>query len=79
MDTVECNKKLDLYIDACIAYYYDDYNIMSDFEYDQLAADLLKNYDKLPDWFKELVAKQDFEGGGYVVCWKFGKENWTRG
>lgn len=67
---------LKIYIEACVEYYYRDSNIMSDTEYDLLAATLNKHYAKLPDWFKSLVKEEDFKNGGYVVGYNFGTGKW---
>lgn len=65
-----------LYIDACVEYYYQDSSIMLDGEYDNLAKVVEERYMYLPLWFKKLVKKKEFAGGGYVVGFNFGSGKW---
>ena len=48
------------------AYYQLDTNLIPDGEFDQLAKDILANYDNIEHMHKYLVTKKDLDAGTYL-------------
>jgi len=54
------------YLMCAYAYYVEDDPLISDSEFDQLAEELLQNYDSIEHMHKHLVTKKDLEAGTYL-------------
>tara|TARA_B100000287_G_C20605368_1_gene769844 strand:- start:428 stop:679 length:252 start_codon:yes stop_codon:yes gene_type:complete len=54
------------YLMCAYAYYKEDSPLISDGEFDQLAKDILANYDNIKHPHKYLVTKKDLEAGTYL-------------
>lgn len=51
---------------CAFAYYQLDTNLIPDSEFDQLAKDILANYDNIEHMHKHLVTKKDLDAGTYL-------------
>ena len=51
---------------CAFAYYQLDTNVISDSEFDQLAKDILADYDNIEHMHKYLVTKKDLDAGTYL-------------
>lgn len=58
--------KLSLYLMAAYAYYMEDEPIMSDWDFDNIAKELLENYDSIEHPHKHLVTPDDLRAGTYL-------------
>ena len=54
------------YLMCAYAYYVEDKPLVDDWEFDQLAKDILANYDNIEHMHKHLVTKQDLVAGTYL-------------
>ena len=54
------------YLMCAFAYYQLDTNLIPDSEFDQLAKDILANYDNIEHMHKHLVTKKDLDAGTYI-------------
>ena len=54
------------YLMCAFAYYQLDTNLIPDSEFDQLAKDILANYDDIEHMHKHLVTKKDLDAGTYL-------------
>lgn len=63
MTEKQLKKSLQKYLMASHLYYIRYQSVMPDFEYDQLAKDLLKGYDDFEHQHKHLVSKDDLRAG----------------
>lgn len=54
------------YLMCAYAYYQLDKNLIADTEFDQLAKDILANYDNIEHMHKHLVTKKDLDAGTYL-------------
>tara|TARA_Y100000389_G_C17268212_1_gene416560 strand:- start:376 stop:621 length:246 start_codon:yes stop_codon:yes gene_type:complete len=54
------------YLMCAFAYYQLDTNLIPDSEFDQLAKDILANYDNIEHMHKHLVTKKDLDAGTYL-------------
>ena len=54
------------YLMCAYAYYQLDKNLIQDAEFDQLAKDILANYDNIEHMHKHLVTKKDLAAGTYL-------------
>ena len=54
------------YLMCAFAYYQLDTNLISDSEFDQLAKDILADYDNIEHMHKYLVTKKDLDAGTYL-------------
>jgi|TARA_B110000211_G_C13948619_1_gene495075 NAD-dependent DNA ligase len=54
------------YLMCAYAYYEENTNLITDAEFDQLAKDILANYDNIEHMHKHLVTKKDLEAGTYL-------------
>jgi len=54
------------YLMCAYAYYQLDKNLIQDTEFDQLAKDILANYDNIEHMHKHLVTKKDLDAGTYL-------------
>jgi NAD-dependent DNA ligase len=54
------------YLMCAYAYYQLDKNLIQDAEFDQLAKDILANYDNIEHMHKHLVTKKDLDAGTYL-------------
>jgi len=54
------------YLMCAYAYYQLDKNLILDTEFDQLAKDILANYDNIEHMHKHLVTKKDLKAGTYL-------------
>lgn len=55
--------KCKLYVKAGLAYENDEDPVISDETWDSLARQLLKNYEKLPKWFRREISENDLITG----------------
>jgi NAD-dependent DNA ligase len=54
------------YLMCAFAYYQLDTNLIPDSEFDQLAKDILADYDNIEHMHKYLVTKKDLDAGTYL-------------
>ena len=54
------------YLMCAFAYYQLDTNLIPDSEFDQLAKDILANYDNIEHMHRYLVTKKDLDAGTYL-------------
>ena len=54
------------YLMCSYAYYVEANPLMSDAEFDQLAKDILKDWDTIEHQHKHLISKHDLEAGTYL-------------
>ena len=54
------------YLMCAFAYYQLDTNLIPDSEFNQLAKDILANYDNIEHMHKYLVTKKDLDAGTYL-------------
>lgn len=64
--TENVNMTVPFYLMAAYAYYQEDDPIFSDYFFDNLAQKILKEWDNITHWHKDLLSKGDLEAGSYL-------------